>query len=107
MPPDFGPLRSVWEREMDDEADAPQEGCVQCTLEIRGQDCQAAIGFHALQEVADFDVGVAVVAILDLAAFAEKRVSLVEQEDGPTLFSRIEDAAQVLLGLADVLAHDR
>ena len=46
-------------------------------------------------------------AILNLAAFAEKRVSFVEQQDGPTFFSRVEDAPQVLLGLADVLAHDR
>jgi len=40
------------------------------------------------------------VAILDLAAFAEKSVSLVEQQDGSTLLRGIEDAPHqlVLLG---------
>ena len=57
---------------------------------------------HALQQIADLDVGVAVVAVLDLGALAEQRVRLVEEEDGPAAFGGLEHAAQVLFGLADV-----
>ena len=62
-----------------------------------------AIGFHALQQVAHLDVGEAVVAVTHLAALAEQRVGLVEEQHGAALFRRVEDAAQVLLGFADVL----
>ena len=34
------------------------------------------------KQVVDFDVGVAVVAVFDLAAFAEQGVGLVKEQDG-------------------------
>ena len=69
------------------------------------QDRQAAVGLHPLQQVVDLDVGVAVVAVLDLAALAEQRVGLVEEQDRAAALSAASNsAAQVLLGLADVLA---
>ena len=74
-------------------------------LRLRGEDRQAAVRLHPLQQVVDLDVGVAVVAVLDLAALAEQRVGLVEEQDRAAVLGRVEDAAQVLLGLADVLAH--
>ena len=40
--PDLGPLAGVGERELDDEADAPQERVVQRLLQVGGQDRQAA-----------------------------------------------------------------
>ena len=73
-------------------------------LQVGRQDGQAAIGLHPLQQVADLDVGVAVVAVLDLAPLAEEGVGLVEEEDRAAVLGRVEDPAQVLLGLADVLA---
>ena len=63
-PPDRLARRRVRERELDDEADAAQEGAVERALHVGGQDRQPAIGLHALQQVADLDVGVAVVAVL-------------------------------------------
>ena len=105
--PDLGPLGGVRERELDDEAQPAQEGRVERVLEVGGQDRQAPVGLHALEQVADLDVGVAVVAVLDLAALAEQGVGLVEEEDGAALLGGVEDAAQVLLGLADVLADHR
>src|SRR5687768_8618056 len=39
------------------------------------------MGFHRLQQVVHLNVGVAVVAVLDLAALAEQRVGLVEEHD--------------------------
>ena len=73
-------------------------------LHVRREDRQAAVGLHALQQVADLDVRVAVVAVLDLGALAEQRVGLVEEQHRAARLGGVEDAPQVLLGLADVLA---
>ena len=51
-------------------------------LHVGREDREAAVGLHPLQQVADLDVRVAVVAVLDLAALAEERVGLVEEQDG-------------------------
>ena len=91
-------------REMHDETDAPHEGGVERLPEVRGQDRETAIGLHARQQVTDLDVGVTVVAVRHLAAFAEQGVGFVEQQDRAALLGRVEDPPQVLLGLADVLA---
>lgn len=61
----------------------------------------------ALEEVGAFDVGVAVVGVLDLRALSEDRVGLVEEEDAVDAGGLGEDFLQVLLGLADVLVDDR
>ena len=76
-------------------------------MQVRRQDRQAAVDLHPLQQVADLDVGVAVVAVLHLAALAEERVGLVEEQDRAAVLGGIEHPPQVLLGLADVLADDR
>ena len=64
------------------------------------------ICLHALQQVVDLDVGVAVVAVFDLAALAEQGVGLVEEQDGAAIFGGVEEPAQILLGFADVFADD-
>ena len=51
-------------------------------LRSGGKDGHAGEGFQALQKVRDFDVGVAVVAVLDLGTLAEEGVGFVEEEDG-------------------------
>src|SRR5271165_777699 len=45
--------------------------------------------------------------ILHLAALAKQGIGFVEEQDRATALGSVEDAAQVLLGLADVLAHYR
>ena len=50
-PPDRGALRRVREREMDDEAQPAQERPVHVRAQVRGQDGEAAVGLHALQQV--------------------------------------------------------
>ena len=65
------------------------------------------IGLHPLQQVIDLDVGIAVVAVLDLAALAEQRVRLVEEQDRAAVLGRVEQPAQILLGLADIFADHR
>ena len=70
------------------------------------QDRQAAEILHALQQVIHFDIGVAVVAVLDLRALAEQGIGLVEEQDRAAALGGREDAAQVALGLADIFADD-
>ena len=66
---------------------------------------RARVGLHALQQVGDLDVGVAVVGVRDLRALAEQGVGLVEEQDRVGAVGGGEDPLQVLLGLADVLAR--
>src|SRR5262249_28090819 len=100
----FGDIR---EGEVDDESEPALESGVQRSLLIAGEDGEAAIGLHALQEVAHLDIGVAVVAVLDFAALAEEGVGLVEEQDRASVLGSVEDPGEVLLGLADVLADHR
>src|SRR5271163_4115674 len=91
--PDFGALRCFGEWELDDEAEAAEKGLVERGLAVGGEDGETAIGLHALEQVADFAVGVAVVAVFDIGALAEERIGFVEEQDGSALFSGVENAA--------------
>ena len=63
---------------------------------------------EALQQIVDFGIGVAVVRILDLGALAEDGVAFVEEQDALAALGLGEDGAELLLGLADILAdHGR
>ena len=97
-------LRGIGKRKLHDEAQAAQERRVEGAFHIGREDRQAAVGFHALQQVADFDVGVAVVAVFDFAALAEQRVGFVEEQDRAAFFGGVEHPAQILFGFADVFA---
>src|SRR5262249_11933409 len=105
-PPDFGAFRFVREGEVYDEANAALESRIERLLHVGGENRQATVGFHTLQQIAHLHVGVAVVAVLDLAALAEQRVRLVEQQDRTGCLGSLEHAAQVLFRLPDVLVHD-
>ena len=78
-----------------------------CVAQVRGQDRQPVEVLHALQQVGDLDVGVAVAGVLDLAAPAEQRVCLVEEQDSVGRLGLREHSGEVLLGLPDVLIDDR
>ena len=66
----------------------------------------AVVGLQPLQQVADLDVGVAVVGVLDLGAAPEQRVRLVEEQQAVAGLDLVEDLGERLLGLADVLGDD-
>src|SRR5262249_34012460 len=90
-----------------DESEPSHEGAIDVVVQVRGQDREPAVRLHALEQVGDLEVRVAVVAVLDLAAPTEESVRLVEEEDGAARLCRREHLAQVLLRLADVLADRR
>ena len=100
-------LSGIGKRELHHESQAAQERRIESGLHVRRQDRQAAVRFHALEQVAHFDVGVAIVAVPHFAAFAEERVGFVEKQDRAAVLRRVEHPAQVLFGFADVLAHHR
>ena len=104
--PDAQPLGRARQRELDDEAQPAQERLVEVLLAVGGEDREALEALHALEQVADLEVGVAVVRVLDLGALAEQRVGLVEEQDHVGRVGGVEQPAQVLLGLADVLVDD-
>ena len=93
-------------REVDDRVEPPGERLVEVGAQVRGQDRDAVEGLHALEQVGDLDVGVAVARVLDLGALAEERVGLVEEQHGVDPVGLGEDPVEVLLGLADVLVDD-
>ena len=105
--PDRLALRRIRHGEVHDEAQAALEGAIERGLLVAREDRQAAVGLDALQQVAHLDVGVAVVAVPDLAALAEQRVGLVEEQDRAAVLGGVEEPGEVLLRFADVLAHDR
>ena len=66
------------EGEGDDKTQTPQKGVVHGASQIGGQNRQAAVSFHALQQEADTYIGVAVAGVLHFAALTEQGVGLVK-----------------------------
>src|SRR4051812_33235228 len=104
--PDLPSMRLVREGEFHADLQSPQERLIEVLAKVGGEDGQAVVLLHPLEEVADLDVGEAIVGILDLRALAEQRIGLVEEEDGVGLLCGGEDPLEILLRLADVLADD-
>ena len=100
--PDAEAVLYLRERELDNGAHTSQEGFVQIGAQVGRQHDDAVELLHPLQQIADLDVGVTIVGVLDLAAFAEHRIGLVEEEDDVGIACLFEDAGKVLLRLADV-----
>src|SRR5580700_6376381 len=107
MAPNLLSLRCIRKREVDHKAQSPQKRKVDIGLEVRGEDRKARILFHPLQKVTHFDVCVAIVAVFHFAALAKKRVGFVKEQYHAGTLGLIEDLAQILLGLTDILAYNR
>jgi hypothetical protein len=61
--------------------------------EVGREDRETAVGLYSLEELADLDVCLAVVAVLHLGPLAHQRVCLVEEEDCAAFLGRVEDGA--------------
>ena len=105
--PDLRPLRLIRKRKLHHEPQPAQERWIERLLHVRGQDGQAAIRFHPLEQIADLDVCVAVVAVFHFAALPEKRIGFVEEQDRAAFLRCIEHAPKILFRLSDVFAHNR
>jgi len=71
-----------------------------------GEDCEAGIFLTSPQEIIDFNVGIAVVAIFHVSAFAKKSTRFIKKQDRMTILRRIESTAEILLGLANIFRDD-
>src|SRR5438094_9254624 len=93
--PDFCALRLIGKRKLHDESQPAQKGAVEGLFHVRREDGQPAICLHPLQQIANLDVGVTIVAVFDFAAFAKERVGFVEEKHGAAFLGGIEDATQI------------
>jgi hypothetical protein len=105
--PDPAAVRDAWQLEFHRGVQPAHERLVHVAAQVGGEHDDAVVLFHLLQQVADLDVGVAVVGVAYLRALAEQGVGLIEEQDGVAGRRLGEDAGQVLLRLADVLADHR
>ena len=105
--PDFRALRLIGKWKLHDETQPAQERRIERVLHVGRQDGQPAIRLHPLEQIADLDVGVTVVAVFHFAALAEKRVGFVEKQNRAAFLGGVEHAPQILFRLADVFAHHR
>jgi hypothetical protein len=71
-----------------------------------GEDCEAGIFLASSQEIIDFNVGIAVGTIFHVSAFAKKSICLIKKQDRMTILRRIENTAEILLGLANISRDD-
>ncbi|MBA7682769.1 hypothetical protein ES703_91121 [subsurface metagenome] len=77
--PDTEPVVLLREGEIDSELEPAGKGLIQVGPEIRRQDGHAIIGLHALQQIGDLDVGVAVMRVAHFGALAKKGIRLIEE----------------------------
>jgi hypothetical protein len=103
--PDGFALGYAGKGKIDSETQAALKGLVHGGLEIRGEDGEPLKVFHALQQIADLDVGVAVMAVPGLGTLAEQSVALVEEQQDAAFLGSVEDLLEILFGFTDVLAH--
>ena len=57
-----------------------KEGFVEVLLQVRRENHEPLIVFDGLQQIIDFNVGVAIVCIFDFGPLTKKRMCLVEEE---------------------------
>jgi len=79
-----------------------QERLVDLSATAHSEDPEAGVFLDSLKEIIDLDVGVTVVAIVHIGAFAKERIRFVEKEDRTAAIRRSEDASQILLRLANI-----
>jgi hypothetical protein len=74
-------VRRVGHGKRHDDIEPAGEGLVHVLLAVGGEDRDAVVLFHALKQIIDLHIGVAMVGVFDLAAFAELGVRFVEEEN--------------------------
>src|SRR5262245_41552893 len=96
----------IRERELYHEMQAACKGLIEVCPPVGREHRYAFILLHLLEEIADFDVGIAIVGIFDLGTLAKQGIRLVKKEDGITGLGFAEDPVEVLLSFPDILTDD-
>ena len=100
--PDQLAADGIGKRKIDDTLDPPGKRLIHVLAQIGGENHDALIRFHALQQVAGLNIGIAVVRVGDFRPLAKQRVRLIKEENCIARFGFVEDLRQVLLRLADI-----
>ena len=103
--PDSHTRLGIREGKIDHKAQATQKGIIQCRLKVGRENGQAVVMLDALQQIANFKVGVTIMAIAHLTALAKQRIRLIKQQNGATGFGCSEHARQVFFSFTNVFAH--
>jgi len=98
-----GPRRS----HHDDRLRPGRKGLLDVSLSIGREDDDSVVTLNALEKMGRLRIRGLVIGIVDLTADPEQRVYFIEEEDRATGFCFIKYVVQILLRLADVLAHHR
>jgi hypothetical protein len=93
-------------REVDDVAETTNKRWIEIALCVGHEDNWAAVTLHAFQEVTYLDVGVSVMAVLNLAPPAEQGIGFIEEEYPSAFLGCIENSFQVLLRLSNLLTDE-
>src|SRR4029079_17734301 len=93
-------------RKLDDESEPAEKGGIHALPHVGGQDRQAIIGLHALKQICYFYICITVMSVLYFTSLPEERLRLVDQDRRARALRVGEHTVDVLLGIADVLAHD-
>jgi hypothetical protein len=73
---------------------------------VGGEDADALMLLHLREQIVRFQIGVSVVTVLNIAAFAEQRVRFIKNQYYIGFRGTFEYPVDVLFRLADVLADD-
>lgn len=93
--PDTQALRNAGFWEMNDHLKAANKSVVDLILDIAGENDETRGRFQALEQVTDFQIGVAIGAVLNFGALAEERFRFIEKEDAMTFFGFAEGRLQI------------
>jgi len=91
----------------DDQLRPGIKGLLDVSLSIGCEDDDSVVTLNALEKMGRLRIRGSVIGIVDLTADPEQRVYFIEEEDRATGFCFIKYFVQILLRLADVLAHRR
>ena len=80
------PMFVIREGKLDHKLHAPDEGLVHILHEIGGQDHDPLVFLYSLQEVADLDIGIAIMGVFYLGSLAKHGVGLIEEQNGIARF---------------------
>src|SRR5215813_1922048 len=77
--PDAAAIDLIREWEVDDEGQAAHQSFVEVGPQVRGENDNALVLFHPLEQVRNLHIGVAIMGVTDFRALAKERVGLVEE----------------------------